>query len=112
MCVFSKVVRGSMFFLGWCLTHYITLLFLVLLNDRNNTVLKGSLSSKRIRDRSVSMSAVQTIGRNCFLFLEVSGTSPKFCCNGRIQAVRSLSARAQIAKQLCVCVSHNCIYIK
>lgn len=47
------------------------------------------------------MSAVQTIGRNCFLFLEVSGTS-KFRCNGRIQAVRSLSARAQIAKQLCV----------
>lgn len=104
-CVFSKVVRESMIFLGWCLTHYISFGFLVSLNDRNNTILRGSLSSKRIWDGSVSVSAVQTIGRNCFLFQEVSGTYPMFCCNECFQAVRSLSARAQIAKCVCVCVS-------
>lgn len=60
-------------------THII---FLVSLNDRNSTVLSGSLSSKRIWDGSVSMSAVLTIGRNCLLFLEVSGIPLNFTVMG------------------------------
>lgn len=47
-------------------------------------MLSGSLSSKRIWDGSgsVSVSAVPTIGRNCLLFLEVSGIPLNFVVMG------------------------------